>query len=402
MKFTWDFAWKNVRRKPGRSVALIVLVAFLSLTVFGGAIIVMSLRNGLEGYEARLGADIVVVPNSATAHGDLDDILLHGISGNYYMTGKDYQKIKEVEGIETISPQFFLTSAKASCCSTRVQIIGFDPETDFSVQPWIRESYDSEIKKGDLVVGANLNVPYDRKIRFYNVDYTVVAQLEKTGTGLDSAVYTDMDTIKEMATNAKQLTEEETFRGVDVNTAVSAVMIKVKRGYDIEDVAGNVNVHVTKVKATAAKNMVSDISKGLGNVSTIIGILIGAIWLLSITILIVAFVMINNERKKEFAILRAMGSTKKTLASVMGAEAGTVSAVGAGLGIILSSVVVFPLGNVIKSALELPYLLPRPGVIALLAVGAFAAAVAVGVASSVVSVIKITKRETGLILREDA
>ena len=242
MKFAFGLAWKNVKKRPGRSVALVLVVAFLSLTVFGGAVVVTSLKNGLDGYEARLGADVVVVPNSATSHGTLDDILLHGISGNYYMSGKDYQKIAQTEGIEKISPQFFLTSAKASCCATRVQIIGFDPGTDFSVQPWIKESYAKEIKKGDLVVGANLNVPYDKKIRFYNVDYTVVAQLDKTGTGLDSAVYTTMDTIKEMAQNAAMLTEEDTFRGVDINTAVSAVMIKVSRGYEAEDVSGELRI----------------------------------------------------------------------------------------------------------------------------------------------------------------
>ena len=402
MKFAFGLAWKNVKKRPGRSVALVLVVAFLSLTVFGGAVVVTSLKNGLDGYEARLGADVVVVPNSATSHGTLDDILLHGISGNYYMSGKDYQKIAQTEGIEKISPQFFLTSAKASCCATRVQIIGFDPGTDFSVQPWIKESYADEIKKGDLVVGANLNVPYDKKIRFYNVDYTVVAQLDKTGTGLDSAVYTTMDTIKEMAQNAAMLTEEDTFRGVDINTAVSAVMIKVSRGYEAEDVSGEINVRVTKVKATAAKNMVSHIASGLGNVSTIIGILIGVIWALSVLILIVAFVMINNERKKEFAIIRAMGSTKKTLAFIMGAEAGIVSLIGAATGLILSAIVVLPMGNALKNALELPYLLPSVGAIVGLAAASLFASVIVGVASSVVSVCKITKKETGLILREDA
>ena len=50
MKFAFGLAWKNVKKRPGRSVALVLLVAFLSLTVFGGAVVVTSLKNGLDGY----------------------------------------------------------------------------------------------------------------------------------------------------------------------------------------------------------------------------------------------------------------------------------------------------------------------------------------------------------------
>ena len=55
----------NLIRKPGRSIALILLTALLALSVFGGSIVVLSLRQGLKSLESRLGADIIVVPSSA-------------------------------------------------------------------------------------------------------------------------------------------------------------------------------------------------------------------------------------------------------------------------------------------------------------------------------------------------
>ena len=160
MKFASTLAAKNMRRRPVRTAAMILLAAFLAFSVLAGSLIVASLQNGLKSYEDRLGADVVVVPYEARTHGQFESILLQGIPGMFSMSTKDYQKVIGREGIEAAAPQFFLTSASASCCSVSVQIIGFDPELDFTVQPWIRESYEDKLETGDVIVGADL--PTDR------------------------------------------------------------------------------------------------------------------------------------------------------------------------------------------------------------------------------------------------
>ena len=145
-----------------------------------------------------LGADIVAVPYEARTKGAFESILLQGIPGMFYMKEADYNKIRGIEGIDTAAPQFYLASASSGCCSIPVQIIGFDPELDFTVQPWIKESYSGEIGTGDIIVGSGITVPKDRSLTFYNTKCNVVAKLDGTGTGLDTAVYANMDTIKEM------------------------------------------------------------------------------------------------------------------------------------------------------------------------------------------------------------
>ena len=155
MNFEKELSLKNLKRKSARTAALVILSAFLSFSIFGGSLVVMSLQNGLKSYEARLGADIIVVPNQARSHGTVDAILLQGIPGSFYMDESYYEKIAAREGVEAASPQFFLASASAGCCSVAVQIIGFDPETDFSIQPWIRESYGGKVNDGDSVVLFN-------------------------------------------------------------------------------------------------------------------------------------------------------------------------------------------------------------------------------------------------------
>ena len=402
MKFALGTSLKNIKRKPFRSFMMVLLVVILSFVLFMGAYIVMGLRNGLSSYQLRLGADIIVTPSSANGHGNVDDILLQGISGNYYISAKDIEKIKNTSGIAEVTTQFFLTSAKASCCSSRVQIIGFDPKTDFSIIPWMREEYSGELGIGEVIVGSNINVPYDRTITFYGQKYYIVGQLAETGTGLDSAVYTNMDTIRRMADDASHLLETDPFKGVNINTAASAVLLRVEEGYEINDVADDINIHITKVKATSSKNMVSRISENLGNVSNVILLLVIGIWILSLVILITVFTMISNERRKEFAIYRIMGASKKILVEIMGCEAFLLCSIGSISGLVIAFFVSMVSTETLKEALALPALAPGFFAILMLMAGTFIVAVGAGLITSLLSAGRITKGETGLLLKGDS
>lgn len=401
MKFERQLARRNLSRKPVRTAALILLAAFLSFSVFAGSMIVLSLQNGLESYESRLGADIVVVPYEARSHGTLESILLQGIPGYFYMDETYLDQVRAISGVESASPQFYLASASAGCCSVAVQIIGFDPDTDFSIQPWIRESYSRDLGDGDVIVGSGITVPKNRILRFYNQDCRVVASLDQTGTGLDTAVYANMNTIQALMAGS-QAEGFDYFGGADPQRTISSIMVKVKDGCSIESVANDINIHVRHVEATQAKTMVSSIAGGLTNVSRIIGGLTAMIWALAIVILILAFVMISHERTREFAILRVMGASQRMLSGLLRWEAAFISLVGAVLGVAVGALVVFPFSSLIRGKLDLPYLMPGSGVVLGLLVGSVVLAVAAGSLTSAISAYRISRIDTGLILREGA
>ena len=401
MKFERQLARRNLSRRPVRTAALILLAAFLSFSVFAGSMIVLSLQNGLESYESRLGADIVVVPYEARSHGTLESILLQGIPGYFYMDETYLDQVRAISGVESASPQFYLASASAGCCSVAVQIIGFDPDTDFSIQPWIRESYSRDLGDGDVIVGSGITVPKNRILRFYNQDCRVVASLDQTGTGLDTAVYANMNTIQALMAGS-QTEGFDYFGGADPKRTISSIMVKVKDGCSIESVANDINIHVRHVEATQAKTMVSSIAGGLTNVSRIIGGLTAMIWALAIVILILAFVMISHERTREFAILRVMGASQRMLSGLLRWEAAFISLVGAVLGVAVGALVVFPFSSLIRGKLDLPYLMPGSGVVLGLLVGSVVLAVAAGSLTSAISAYRISRIDTGLILREGA
>lgn len=229
MKFGLWLAGRNIRRRPLRSVTLMLLAVFLAFSVFAGSLIVSSLQNGLKSYEARLGADVVVVPSEAAIKGGLESILLQGIPGYFYMNESVMDKVAAMDGVEAVTPQFYLATAKASCCSMPIQLIGFDPETDFTVRPWIRKSYAGSIGYGDIVIGSHVTMPSDGVLTFYGQDLHVAAQLDETGTALDNAVYTTMETARDIVRDAEALGYQYLGK-ISAEQAISAVMVKVQEG----------------------------------------------------------------------------------------------------------------------------------------------------------------------------
>ena len=309
-------------------------------------------------------------------------------------------KVCSAEGIGQCSSQFYLASTSAGCCSIPVQIIGFDPDTDFTVQPWIRRSFDEPLGDGDIVVGNDLNAFVGDTLQFYGVECRVAAKLDKTGTSFDTTVFANMDTVKRM-TRASLDKGLNSFKNIDPEKVVSCILINTSDERSADEVLNDINIHNKKVKAVRTKEMISGVSDSLGGVSRIVGILIAAVWLLGGVILLLAFTMSVNERKKEFAVLRVIGASRGKLARTVMAESLAVGVLGSLIGIGLGLLIMLPFAGAIEELLAMPYLLPDAGKIAVLAAGAAAASILTGVLAAAVSAYRISRMDTGVILRGD-
>ena len=392
---------KNLIRRPGRTAALLLLVVFLAFSVFGGSMAVLSLRNGLNSLEARLGADIIVVPAKVKSKINLKQTLLQDTLGEYYMPASYMGKVAEVDGVERVSAQTYLTSMTTGCCSVSIQIIGFDPETDFTVQPWINARYQKHLEPCDIVVGSSVNLAPGETIRFFDVQCRVVAKLGKTGTNMDTAAYTTNDTIRVLMAAAKEK-GKELLDADDPASVISAVYVKVASGYDVEAVMARIVGHARRTAASTTRSMLSGVSESLSGVASTVTLLVIAIWLLALVILIIAFTMIANERKKEFAVLRVIGTTRHMLAGMLLRETALLSVVGGVIGIALAALVVFPFGTLIGERLALPFLLPDAGKALLLAILTLIATLIVGAAASAGTAYRLSHVDTGKILRGES
>ena len=392
---------KNLVRRPGRTAALVVLTAFLALSVFGGSVVVRSLRSGLDSLEARLGADIIVMPATAESKVSFRNMLLQGTTGAFYMDASVLDQVREVEGVEIAAPQTFLASLKADCCAVKVQVIGIDPQVDFTVKPWIDKSYRRELGDMDVAVGCDVTADVGEDLRIYDLNTHVVAKLAQTGTGLDTAVYCNMDTMKRLlaAAEAKGVSHRITS---DTSDLISAVYVRVAEGCDVGAVNNALNGHVRKVTAVRARSMFTDVSDSLTGISRTVALLVGAVWALALVILLIAFAMMVNERRREFAVLRLTGASRRMLCRLTRAESALCSLAGGLLGVGLAAMAVFPFATLIETRLGLPYLTPPMGMILALAAGTVLATVAIGALASAWAAWRLSRTDVGITLREGA
>lgn len=391
---------RNCLHRPVRTAAMTALSALLSFSVLAGSLMISGLKNGLNSLETRLGADIMVVPYEAVTKSALTGLILQGNPGYFYMDKSYVDRLSKVSGIGQMSEQFFLASSTSSCCSYKVQIIGFDPATDFTILPWAQRTYNKKLGYMEVLVGSSLNAFTGDELTFYGSDVSVAAKLDKTGTYLDSAVYANEDTIKTLISAAKEKKIFD-FGSVDPEQIVSSVLINVADGYSAEEVLNDINIHVRGVEAVQTQNMVSDVAGKLSGISDIAGALVVVVWLLVLTIMAIAFFVLSNERKKEFAVLRLAGASRKKLITILMGETIPVSVSGSTAGAAFAVLMVSLFSSLIETSLNLPFLIPGTGRLWMMALCAIGVSVAASSASASFSAYRISRMDTALVMRGD-
>lgn len=387
----------NLLYRPFRTSALVCLVALLAFVLFGGSVLTVSLQCGLDSVANRFGADLIVVPLGYDT--GMESILLKGEPSYFYLDRGYLDPISRTEGVQQISPQFYLTSTSSDCCDLPVQLIGFDPASDFSIQPWIRESFRGELTGGAVLAGSDIEVGEEQTLTFFGQAYPVAARLERTGTGLDSAVYADMDTLRDMMAAA----EEKGFHfldGTDPDAVISSVLIRIGPGYDVDTVARNIRFQLDGLQIVKTQSMFTGIADSLGRISGILRVFTAAFLLISLAMLTLVFSITAHERKKEFAVLRILGATRRQLSVVLLKESLFIGITGGVLGTALAALVIFPFSIAIGQQLGLPYFMPGKLKLIQLLITSLLTAFAVGPLAAAYSAWRISRTDTSLTLRE--
>ena len=201
---------KDIQRHAFLNACLLATVVILSVMLFSVTVISVSLKKGMGNMRKRLGADIMLVPKGEREKAE--NMLLEGSRSNFYFEGEVYEKVQSIDGISDSTSQCFLKSLSADCCSSEVQIVFFDPDSDFVVGPWIETEYKQKLSGDAVIVGSDI-VSEDGKIKLFGQEYPIASQMARTGTALDSSVYFSTDAKAELLRNAEEkgsfLTEEQ-------------------------------------------------------------------------------------------------------------------------------------------------------------------------------------------------
>ena len=392
-----SIALSNLSYKINRTLSMLLLTSLCAASVFACVVLSFGLKNGINTIQKRLGADLMIVPKGAEQK--MQSVLISGEPNYFYMEKEIAEKISQIEGVEKVTSRFYLTSVSEDCCDFPVQIVGFEPETDFVISPWIEESFPPDSKKfteefyteGCVVTGSNVLTQKDG-VRFFGKTHPVSGKLSKSGAGIDNAVFVSMNTLKEIYDDAKGRGFGFISDG-KAGSKVSAVFVRLSEGAKADSTAVKITSRIPNVSVVKRDAVFSEISSSLDSVFFILKILVVSVTLFTVISLAIIFPLAVSSRTAEFSILRILGAAHKKCAKILLYEALFISVAGGLSGIALACLLVFPFCTAIDSALSVPLVFPPPAILFLTGCAVLLAVIFAVLLSALKSIIAVSKLE---------
>ena len=385
-----SIAVKNLSGKVTRTVLLLLAVTVVVGTVFSATLFIISMQNALKIGTDRLGADIMVVPEQYAA--EARSALLAGEPTSFYMNKSVLEQVRQIEGVKAVTPQLFIKPAALSCCySISVLLMGFDPATDFTVTPWLEKNIKKSLTGNEMIMGGHVPVSVGDTVPFFGTTFKVVGKMEDTGMKFfDQAGFMTMDTAYEMAANSKTKAMQIITISRD---EISSVLVRVVSDYTPVQVAKKIEHNIDGVRAIVSDVVLNTVKKQLRGLMNGILMISAIVWVLALLLMGFAFYMIVNERQREAGLLRAMGAKKEHIFRLIVTEAVIISTAGGICGLISGSAILVTFKGLILHSVKLPYLLPSPGILAGLTVGAVLLSMLTGLLSSLAPAIVASRME---------
>lgn len=374
--------WFNLLRKPGRTVAVLLAVALASGTLYAGALIGLGVRQALAVGTARLGADVVVVPQGAVA--GTHTALVVGEPVAFYMEGSVVERLAAMPGVAAASSQVYVeTLASSACCTGRLFLVGFDPATDFTVRPWLMKQLGRPLEPDEVLVGNHVLGLTGDTLLFYGTPFRIAARLDPTGMGMDETVFLPVHAVDQMVQNSVTLAEQPL---TIPEGHISAVLVKLQNPEQSEAFAQAVAEQLPGVSVLTGGQVARSVSDSLRRLMALllpVGLGLAA---LAVALLGLLFAAVTAERSREIGLLRAMGASLRQTASILIAEAALLGLGGGLLGAAAGFAVFGLFRRTILFSYTLPFRWPAPSVQVIVALGVCILAMGLAVLAAAVPV----------------
>jgi len=378
----------NLFRKPFRTGAVMLISALSAgLTFFGSYVLWTTLSSGSLSV-SRFGADIIVVPRGYEP--STRDVILGGEPVEFTMPGDVLGKVRTVGSVVSASPQLYIkTLPYRGCCAVMdMLVVGFDPATDFTVKPWMDYSIAGPLRPGETILGNHVMRAPGQRIQIFNEYAHVTGMLSNTGLEFfDTSAFISLDYAQELVSHfPRGIGEPEIAPG-----SISSVLVRLASGTDVTDAASRIQAAAPGVDAIPVKSLLPPARLWLlGSVEQLWPVL-GLVWVLCCTVLLVVFFMMFNERLREVGIFRALGAKRGFILRMFMSEATFIVGAGSVVGVSVGWLASLVYGHALTANTAAHYHLPGLGDSALL----FAACAVMGVLAGVVSAFFPAYRASG-------
>ena len=311
------------------SIAIIMaLVLFFTIT--------RSLHKGLKLGEEKLGADLLVTSRESEL--SIEDFLFTGSPDSSYIDKKILDKLIGHKDIESITSQFYTATIEgADCCGPgqSLRMVGIDLDTDFILDSWFTEKKIDSLSPNEIVVGKKVPLMKGANIVLLGEIFTVVETLDRTGTGMDDSIFLDIDRARDISKNKFS---QELWREKDPSKSISTILIKTKKGVDLDYLSSDIKKIEKNVKISSLSKSVSMLKNQINGFTRLLSYIAIVLLFISIISLVAQYRSFIYSRFKEIGYMKGLGLSRKDISKLFFYEVFFISvgfgAIGTGLGIL--------------------------------------------------------------------
>ncbi len=376
---------RNILRRPLRSVPVFLGMAALSGTLFALTTLYFSVERGVEKGRTRLGADAMAVP--LMRHEETAAILISGEPSEFYMPGDFKERLSAMKGVSRASAQLFIISAPLACCAVSdTMLIGFEPGSDFTISPWLKERLQRELSPEEVIIGSSIRAEPGGRTMFYGKEFTIAGKLEPTGMKfLDGSVFIPMEGARQMIAQSG----EKALKTLGIRPdEISAVLLKFDENASHEETAARIEYAMPQLKVVLSSDVLKSARRNLA--VPLKAAMAGAViqWAVSLFLIGVFYRLSIGQRVKEIGLLKAMGAKGRDVRNIFLYEVILLSAGGGVTGAVFGAVLIESFENLLRVFFDAPLLLPSFGLGLALAALVVAFTVISGLAATLLPVLK--------------
>ena len=390
---------RNILGSLYRSGAILVCAILVAGLGLSATLVVQGAQAGLKRNLSRMGADIIVIP-WGTMSEDVDGAYLAGMMTERWMPRAYMDRIVAVQGVETVSPQLYLSTITDSPFSSmpEMYLIAFDPVTDFVLEPWLEHDPIGALRLGEAVGGSAVSDPDgDQKIQVYGYPLRLIRTLEETGTDADQSLFISFDTAQAIV----QGVQRQPSPAFEIAPeSISTAMVKVRLGSDPHEIAINILEQVPGVVPIESTGFFQTQRAQIVGLLRTVLVLAGLTWCLATLFMGLVFSLAANERSREIATLRALGATRPVILKTLLLEGVTLAVTGGATGIGLAVLTAGLFGEQIAQATGIHIALPGPLALAGWAIVGLALAIASVTLAAWLPASRLSQQEPALAMRE--
>lgn len=328
-----SLALQNLGRRKTRTSLLLAAVAVSSAIVFAGAVTMRSIETSMEIGFGRLGADLMVVAQDALTN---ITVALLTVEPTNQTVNADLLERAGLAGIGKAAPQRVFRTARSGLGGhgETVDLIGFDPGRDFTIQPWISERLGRAMGPEDVILGAAQNLPLGSEITIFGKPFRVFAKLGRTGAGThERGYFMQSSSLLALAPAIRERTGEVPPM-LDPNK-VTGFLVELAPGASELQVRFALLSKLSGVKVVTGGSLLTGIRQGL---TALLGGTLALVALMfASTALMVSmlFSAIVSERQRELGLLKAVGARRSQIVGMMVIEAMAATGGGGAIGLLL-------------------------------------------------------------------